>query len=167
MSRTAAICMMAVALGGCAYRAGASLPAGIRTVSVPVLKNETRAHGLDAEVTSALVAEFQTEGALRPVAAGAADCTLSGSVVSYRRDVVGKGAMKVPTVRQVVIEVNIGVESVADGNKLVEGLRVTSVETDPTAGCFRIDAGESERLGRQRAVRALARNVVRSVVERW
>ena len=167
MSRRAVICIAATVLCGCAYRAGSTLPAGIRTVSIPVLANKTRAQGLDGEVTSALVAEFQTEGALRPVAAEVADCTLRGSVVSYRRDVVRKGAEKVPTIRQVVIEVKVDLVSVADGSTLIDDLAVTSVETDPTAGYFRIDAGESERLGRERAVSALARNVVRSVVERW
>jgi len=76
--------------GGCAYTVGSSLPAGFRTVWVPVFDNSTRTVGLEGEVTAAVISEFQSEGALRPAGEKRADCILRGRIVSYKRDVVRK-----------------------------------------------------------------------------
>ena len=160
-------CAAAGVAGGCSYRAGTALPAGLRTVYVPVLQNKTRATGLEADVTKALVAEFQAEGSLRPVKMKDADCEVRGAVSSYKRDVTGKGTEGVPTERQVVIRASVSLVDRRDGKTLIDGMIVSSVHTDPRSGAFRIEAGESERLGRERATRALARAIVRAVVEYW
>jgi len=70
-------------------------------------------------------------------------------------------------VRDVAIRVELSLEKSGDGEVLFEGLEVSSTKTDPMAGQFRIERGETERAGRERAVRALAKSVVRSTVEYW
>ena len=166
--RTAVLIGVALAIGcGCRYTVGSSLPEGIETVWVPVVANATRVQGAEAEITAAIISEFQTEGSLRPAAKERADCVLRGTVSSYKRDMIRKGVHGAPAVRDIVIRMKLSLEDLRDGKVLFEGLEVSSAQTDPTAGYFRIERGESERLGRERAVRALSKAVVRSVVEHW
>jgi len=163
----ALLCGAAAAAGGCRYTVGSSLPPGLRRVFVPVFDNATRVVGLEGEVTAAVISEFQSEGALRPAAEKSADCTLRGTLVSYKRDKIRSGASGVPGVRDVTIRVELSLEQRSNGKALFEGLVVSSRRTDSTAGYFRIERGESERLGRERAVRALAKAIVRATVEYW
>lgn len=167
LQAVALLCGLAATGGGCRYTVGSSLPPGLRSVFVPVFDNATRVVGLEGEVTAAVISEFQSEGALRPAAEKSADCTLRGKLVSYKRDKIRSGASGLAGVRDVTIRVELSLEQRSDGKALFEGLQVSSRRTDSTAGYFRIERGESERLGRERAVRALAKAIVRATVEYW
>ena len=162
-----AVLLISAAQCGCSYSMAGSLPAGLRTVWIPVFGNTTRAHWVEAEVTSGVVSEFQAEGALRPAPKHRADCALRGEITSYRKTLVRKDSSGAPLAGQAVLECELSLEDLRDGKMVFEGVGVSSTQTDATAGQFHLDRGESERLGRERAVRALAKAVVRSVVEHW
>jgi hypothetical protein len=138
----------------------------VRTVWVPVVANGTREQGIEAELTEALIAELGTDGSLRPVQRGKADCELRASIVSYRRDMLQKNPQGLPISRNVKVSARVRLLR-PDGVPLTDEMTVSSADTDPTAGYVHGDEGESETLGRHSAIRGLARSIVRALVEPW
>jgi len=71
-------------LGGCGYSLRASMPAGIKTVHVPVLENKTAEPGIEDFITSALTQAVVGTGARIAASAADADASLEGQIVEYR-----------------------------------------------------------------------------------
>jgi outer membrane lipopolysaccharide assembly protein LptE/RlpB len=73
----------ALAAGGCGYSLRASLPAGIKTLHVPVLENRTQEPGIEDFITQALTQAVVTSGRVRMAGAAEADAILEGQIVEY------------------------------------------------------------------------------------
>ena len=92
----AACCLLAAALAAaaaCGYRlrgTGTSLPPGIKTISVPMFKNQTTRFELDVKLTRAVINEFVARG---KVALGtdptAADAVLEGEITGFVASPIG------------------------------------------------------------------------------
>lgn len=77
--RLAAFSAMAVLAAGCAgYSWKNSVPEDMRTVSVPVFRNETHVTGLGNAVTRQILREFQRGGTFKIVAVGDAAVEVQG-----------------------------------------------------------------------------------------
>jgi hypothetical protein len=150
----------------CAYTAGTGLPEHVRTVSVEVFENRTGYPGLEAELALALVREFQAEGTLE-VASRFPDSVLTGSLLAVRRGVLQEDGLDDVVTGQVTVEAAVTLEGAAAGRALIEDEVVTSREVRDASGVYRLRRGEAEAEGRRGALRALARNIVRRVVEAW
>ena len=74
----------ALALGGCGYSLRTSMPAGIKSVHVPVLENKTAEPGIEDFITSALTQAVVGTGARIAANASEADASLEGAIVEYR-----------------------------------------------------------------------------------
>jgi outer membrane lipopolysaccharide assembly protein LptE/RlpB len=74
----------AIALGGCGYSLRTAMPAGIKTVSVPVLENRTSEPGIEDFITSALTQAVVGTGVRIANSAAEADASLEGAIVEYR-----------------------------------------------------------------------------------
>jgi hypothetical protein len=162
LALSAALC---AAGWGCRYQAAGALPEGLRTVGVTMLRNETRFPGLEAEVTRQVITALNSDGRLTVVPAeGEPDLLLAGRVVSYVRKSVRTDRYGDPAAFNVVIAARVSARR-AEGGFLFKNLRVTSRDADPESGSVDLGRGQSERRGRERAVRDLGRNVARSLVE--
>lgn len=75
---------LAVAAGGCGYTLQGNLPDHLKTVSVPVFKNQTTEPGAENTITAAVINAFTTNGRLKVVSADRADCILDGEVTGYQ-----------------------------------------------------------------------------------
>lgn len=73
-----------VVFGGCGYSVRTSMPAGIKSVFVPVLENKTAEPGIEDFITSALTQAVVGTGARIAANATDADATLDGQIVEYR-----------------------------------------------------------------------------------
>jgi outer membrane lipopolysaccharide assembly protein LptE/RlpB len=73
-----------VALGGCGYSLRTSMPAGIKSIHVPVLENKTAEPGIEDFITSALTQAVVGTGARIAGSAAEADASLEGAIVEYR-----------------------------------------------------------------------------------
>jgi hypothetical protein len=85
IASVAGIAALVAALGGgCGYSLRASLPAGIKTVHVPVLQNRTQEPGIEELLTFALTQAVVTSGVAK-IASNAeqADGILDGAIVGY------------------------------------------------------------------------------------
>ena len=73
----------ALLLAGCGYTVHGTLPSHIKTIAVPIFKNQTRQPGVESVVTRAVVEAFSTNGRLRVVGTRDADAILDGEITSY------------------------------------------------------------------------------------
>ena len=80
--------LLALAAGCGAYRWKSDVPAGMRTVSVPVFRNEGSLTGLGGEVARQVLREIGREGTFRVADEGGAAVELQGSVSSSTPKVV-------------------------------------------------------------------------------
>ena len=85
-SRLALLLAVTVLLAGCGYSTQGSLPGHIKTVAVPVFKNNTLEPGVETAITSGVVNAFSSGGRVRVVSTDQADAILSGEVVGYSLD---------------------------------------------------------------------------------
>lgn len=158
--------MALAAAAGCVYTTDSALPAHVRTVRVEMFENRTGYPGLEADLADAVARELQIDGRLRPSSAGA-DSVLKGRLVAVRRAVVQEDALDDVVTGRVTLEAVITFEDAVGGTVLLTKELVTSREVLDSEGVFRLRRGETEVDARSSAVNALARNVVRRVVEVW
>lgn len=97
-TRTAATAVLAAAvllalLGGCGYRLRgtvSSLPPGIKTLSVPMFKNQTTRFELDVKLTRAVINELVSRGKVTlGTDPAAADAVLEGEITDFRATPIG------------------------------------------------------------------------------
>jgi len=74
---------------GCGYSFRGNLPGHIKTVAVPMFKNNTAAAGLENTITAAVISAFSNGGRLRVVPVEQADSILEGEIVGYQIDGAG------------------------------------------------------------------------------
>jgi len=75
--------LAAVVSGGCGYTLQGNLPGHLKTVSVPIFKNNTPEAGAETTITAAVVNAFATNGRLRVVPLDRADSVLEGELIGY------------------------------------------------------------------------------------
>jgi hypothetical protein len=122
-------------------------------------------HGLESDMTTAIINRFQFTGLLRPASPTNADSRLEGELVDFRRDALRYNAsQQVEEWRlSVVINVRFYDRHQADGAVLWEEQRLTGDAT-----YFELGANaESEASALDRAVKDTARRVVERTVENW
>ena len=59
--------LLVAAAGGCGYSLRVNLPDHLKTVSVPVFRNQTTEAGVESTITSAVVNAFTSSGRLKVV----------------------------------------------------------------------------------------------------
>jgi hypothetical protein len=63
-----------------------ALPSHIHTVGVAVFQNQTSRYGLETELTSDIIQQFQVDGRLSVVSPSKADLLVKGRILYYSRD---------------------------------------------------------------------------------
>ena len=76
--------VLAAAFGGCGYSFKGNLPDHLKTVSVPLFKNQTTEAGAESTITAAVVNAFASSGRLRVVSLDQADSVLDGEITGYQ-----------------------------------------------------------------------------------
>ena len=159
-----ALCVVCLALGGCgtSYSWRPTVPEGMRTVSVPTLRNESNVNELGAIAARQILREFQREGTFGIRANGDAALEVQGVVKSAS---TGLAAYNRRTASRVVAydftaEVEISVIDKRCGKVLIDN-RVYRAQTSLTAGQ---DATTARRDASGRLADDLARQVVDDVL---
>jgi len=76
--------LLAAAVGGCGYSLRGNLPDHLKTVSVPLFRNQTTEAGAESTITAAVVNAFTSSGRLRVVSLDEADSVLDGEITGYQ-----------------------------------------------------------------------------------
>lgn len=148
-------------VGGCGYSLTTRLPSHIKTVAVPPFQNETLEYGLEEEITQAVIEKFTTDNSLRVVSEDRADSVVYGTIREYKRRVAGFTAEEIANEYEIAIVMDIVVRD-----------RVKSKDLWAEEGMVRttnyfVDQVESERQGRDTAVKQLAEDIVSRTVQGW
>jgi len=151
---------------GCAgYRVGSQLPPNVRRLHVPTVENLTGEPMIEQEVTRALIAEIQRDGALRIAPADQADAVLRMRVrrfdlapIAYRRGLRSEPDEYRLTLEASFIVTRAGSDAVVAEHPFARG-EGTALRT--------ADFSAAKRSALPIAARDLARDVARKLVENW
>jgi outer membrane lipopolysaccharide assembly protein LptE/RlpB len=145
--------------GACGYTVRGTLPSHIKTVAVPVFRNNTSEPAIEGFITRAVVEAFSTNGRLKVVRTDQADAVLDGEIVSY--SVFSIAFDRDANVRQyrLSITLNLTMRDVRRDSVL---FRQTGVQEQAD---FRVQNVVSQTISREEtALRAAAVDIGRSIV---
>ena len=124
---------------------------------------QTYRHGMELDVTNAILSRFQFTGLLRPSGAGRADARLEGELTEYRRDALRYDASQQVEEWRLTVVVNMRFIDQSTNTPLWEESGFSGEATYFASG----QSSESESTALSRAITDLARRVVERAVENW
>jgi hypothetical protein len=154
-------------LSGCAgdpskgYSFTSSYDQRIKTVAVPMFKNPTFMHGVEFELTDAIIKEIQRSTPWKVSPAGST--TLTGSITDARLDKLSTGRQGLAQELTVTLSVDFEWKDNATGKVLVGRRNFTSSEAFVPAR----PVGERIETGQSASVQALARDIVSQMRADW
>ncbi|MBL8765114.1 MAG: hypothetical protein JNM07_12685 [Phycisphaerae bacterium] len=156
-------------LVGCAsdpsrgYSFAGSRPAGVTTVAVPIFANGTFAHGLEVDLTDAIIKEIQSTTDWR-VVPGDASTTLSGTITRATQRTLSSTRLGGLTQDMaVVLTVDFMWKDNRSGRTLAARKDFTA--TDSFVPARRV--GEPIEVGQHGAVQEMARDIVAELRSNW
>lgn len=158
--------------GGCAsYRYGPSslFRSDIRTVHVPVVRNDTFRHDLGVRLTEALVKAIERRSTYKVTGDPNADSTLRCRIVSETKRVLTETATDDPRALDAAIAVRADWVS-RSGEMLMQNAIASSEDLAISFGKdarFVPEAGQSIDTATQTAIDALAERIVSQMEMRW
>lgn len=81
----ATLVLSALTASGCGYTQKELYPEDYRSVSVPIVKNQTFYRGIEFDVTEALIKEIELRTPYKVIAPGGADTELTGTIASINQ----------------------------------------------------------------------------------
>ena len=170
----AGCCLLAA---GCGYTARPGLASYLKTVYVKPFVNRIDLtqlasdyqqypmyrHGLEIEITKAIMNRFQFTGLLRPTQSEQADSRLEGELVEFRRDALRFSASQQVEEWRLNLVVNLRFYDLHNNQLMWEEGRFTGDTTYFATGAN----AESESAAINRAVQDLARRIIERTVENW
>ncbi len=157
---------------GCAgYRAGsASLyNPNLRTIYIPVVRNETFRHDLGVQLTEALQKEVETRTPYKVVADPSADSTLTCRITSQTKRVIVEANTDEPRALENMLSLELTWTD-RQGNLLMENRFVPQGELAfyfIQGSDFIPEAGQSIATSQLRAIEQLAQQIVNQMEVRW
>lgn len=154
--------LLLLAVSGCGYSSGYTLPDGVRTIAVPIFRNETMPlrRDIELDVTRAVKRELQYRSDARVVAeAEYADAVLEGIVIDFQQGVLSEGAGDAVQESGISIVARTRLIDARDG-------RVIAEWSVSDYAAFSNLLGETIDVARDEAVRELARRIV-VAIEPW
>lgn len=150
----------------CGYTASTTLPSHIKTIAIPLFKNETLEYGVEEELTRAVTEKFVSDNRLKVVGEKEASSLLLGTVKTYKRSIFSYSTGEVAQEYEVTIRVSVQFQDVSN-NKII--WKEDNLQS--TARYFAIDmAGQkaqTEQDGRAPAIQFLANDILTRTVEGW
>ncbi len=156
-------------LGGCStdptrgYSFKSSFDTGVRTVSVPMFQNPTFYHGVEADLTEAIIKEIQQRTPW-VVVTRSADTTLSGTITQLEmRPLTDSRATGLVEDVALMMRVDFDWRDARTGEFIVRRREFTATEAFVPAR----PSGERLELGQQAVVQELARAIVSEMRSSW
>lgn len=168
----ATLSLIAVLHSGCAaYRFGSAslFRPGIRTVHVPIVRNDTFRHDLGVRLSEALVKEIESRTPYKVTGDPNADSTLTCRVVNQTKIVLAEADTDDPRALDAAISVRAAWTS-RNGELLMQNSVIPSDDlaiTFAQDSRFVPEAGQSVGLATQAAIEQLASRIVSQMEVRW
>jgi outer membrane lipopolysaccharide assembly protein LptE/RlpB len=147
---------------GCGYQSGQVVPAGGRTIAVPLFTNRTYRPDLERDLTRAVQQEIVARTGFHIVDEAAdPDLVLVGRLVSVSEEVLSQRSRGRIRESSVLVTAVVTVEDRRTGEKAVEKVRLTERQA------FAPVKGESLRTAEVAAMRGLAERIVYTLSAAW
>lgn len=151
--------LLLAAVAGCGYSLTGTLPDRVKTIAVPIFKNETTEPGVETVLTRAVVEAFSTSGRLRIVSLDRADSILEGEVIGYDVQSIAFDPKARIRLYRLIVTMNLRLRDVKE-NKLLLDQKGFRERAD-----FQVADAVSETIAREDvALRVAAGQIARSVV---
>ncbi len=171
---TSVICLL---IAGCGYTARPGLVSYLKTVYIKPFVNKIDLaqlptnyqrfpiyrHGMESDLTTAVINRFQFTGLMRPAGPTTADSRLEGELVAFRRDPLRYNASQQVEEWRLNVVVNLRFYDLHTNTLMWEEQGFTGDTTYFALG----SNAESEAKALDRAMQDLARRVVERTVENW
>jgi hypothetical protein len=138
---------------------------GMRTIYVPVVKNEGYEPGLQVVTTNAIIRRFENDGTLQTVKSLDADGELNVTIKKVQR--IGTRNDRNNVIRTAEYEVEIIAEATFTNRRLGRKIFENKEVRGKTAFYVPNDLQEGERQALPLASEDLANNIVKLIVEGW
>jgi hypothetical protein len=159
------VAMLAAAFcAGFASRLGPASTMNVRSIAVPNFHNKTFEPRISVQVTDAVIKRIQTDGSIRVVSEEAADATLTGDILFWRRAPLLFRSDNTLVAKQyeLQIQAHVILTDNRTGKRLMEGDYIGK-----TQYFFGNDMTQSERQAFPLAADDLARRITDRIVDAW
>ena len=161
---------LAASVSGC-YTTRPNLPTHAKSIAVPMFKNKSYfddyVRGLETEVTQSVRKAFLQNGRLKVEGRESAALILEGEVLNLTRKPLRVDRYGEPAETQLKISARISLYDVKESRYIFRKQVLTNEAAKPESGVYNLRRGESEALGRQRAMEDLGKAIARKVLDRW
>lgn len=162
-----ALAATALLCGSCAYTTStAMLPPHLKTIAIPVFENNTAQHGLDQELTQAVIDKFVQDNHLKVVDERSANSVLRGRIVNYRNAVFGFSVETQAQEYRVTVAVAVTLKDVVKNREMWNDENLIK-----TVNYYVVDVpGQTARTeldGRKEAIQKIADEILSRSVESW
>ncbi|HEY2924600.1 MAG TPA: LptE family protein [Candidatus Eisenbacteria bacterium] len=158
--------ILAAAAGGCGYTVSSALPSHLKTLSIPVLVNNTVEFGLADDITQSLVNGFLADRHLRIVQERDADAVLRGAVAAYKNQVFGYTSTERATEYEIVLTVQVTFRDMIKNREVWKEDALT-VRTTYNVVPVGSEPARTEADGRREVVEKLTDQIVSRTVQGW
>ena len=157
------------ALSGCGYIVGNGFSQEIRSVSVPIFRNDTYRRNIEYQLTEAVQKEIQYRSPYQLVRGGEADTRLVGHIVEIRKDVLGETQFDDGRELQLTVMCRVTWEDLRTGQVLATDELPISPTDIPVVGQaeFAPEVGHSLATATQDASNRFARKIVNMMEASW
>ena len=135
-----------------------AIPAELKTVAIPLWKNETAEPGIETIFTNAMVKEFARKGWLKPVTQGQADTILEGRIETIDVQPVSFSSVAIELEDRVSVVASVTLKRKKDDSILWSSSRVIGNEVYDSTPDFNVDLRN-----REQALRKVAGDMAASV----
>lgn len=167
------ICLVAtialLGLPGCGYMVGNAYGPEVRTVDVPIFKNDTFRRGIEYQLTEAVQKEIQTRTPFKLARGPGADTRLTGRIVGSDKKVLGETRFDDPRELQLTLYVIVTWEDLRTGQVLASQEVPLQPQAIPLTGQaeFAPEVGHSLATATQDVTDRLARQIVNMMEAPW
>jgi len=162
-------CVLPLLTVSCGYNVGPTFPEEVRTVAVPMFKNETYRRDIEIQLTEAVQAEIKQRTHFVLAKEPNADTRLSGRIISINKRVLGETGFDDPRELQYSLAIKITWEDLRTGRILREEQINIDPDQVPLIGRseFAPEIGQSRATAEQTTVKRLAQQVVDRMEFAW
>lgn len=146
-----ALAIGAVCLAGCGYTMGVQRPAGVRSIALPLVDNQTDRRDLEWTLTDALRHELTARG-FAVVTTGGADATCHVRVREVRERTAAQDPQDAPLAGTITVVADVVLRD-RGGRTLVDRRDLRETDT------YLVTTGETDEAAATRAARVLARRI--------
>lgn len=163
------VALICAFLAGCGYTIGNGFGPEVRSVAVPVFRNDTFRRNIEFQLTEAVQKEIQNRTPYVLAKGLNADTRLTGEIVQVRKDVLGENRFDDPRELQLTVKVRVTWEDLRTGQVLATQEVPISPEEIPVVGQaeFAPEMGHSLATATDDSVNRLARRIVNMMETAW